>query len=103
MTMATISPSGREVSPAGLSGRSSRLVLLKFRLVAAAKPRKSSLLIFFLHQDASYSKRGGLVGLQAAHKPALHHQGGGGGGQACGALVAPAPVVISTSIFYIFP
>ena len=35
-TMATISPSGREVSPAGSSCRSSRLVLLKFRLVAAA-------------------------------------------------------------------
>ena len=75
MTMATISPSGREVSPAGSSCRSSRLDLLKFRLVAAAKPRKSSRLIFFPDQDASYSKRGGLVGLQAAHKPALRHQG----------------------------
>ena len=46
MMMATISPSGREVSPTGPSYRSSRLVLLKFRLVAAAKPRKSSSLIF---------------------------------------------------------
>ncbi|KAI5012511.1 hypothetical protein ZWY2020_024777 [Hordeum vulgare] len=42
MTMATISPSGREISPTGSSYRSSRLDLLKFRLVAAAKPRKSS-------------------------------------------------------------
>ena len=89
MTMATISPSGREVSPAGSSCRSPRLDLLKFRLVAAAKPRKSSLLIFFPDQDASYSKRGGLVGRQAAHKLALRHQGGGGGVGACGALVAP--------------
>ena len=89
MTMATISPSGREVSLAGSCCRSSRLDLLKFHPVAAVKPRKSSHMIFFLGQDASYSKRGGLVGLQAAHKPALRHQGGGGGGQACGALVDP--------------
>ena len=74
MMMAMISPSGREVSPPGSSCRSSRLDLLKFRLVAAAKPRKSSLLIF-PDQDASYSKRGGLVGLQAAHKLAHRHQG----------------------------
>ena len=58
MTMATISPSGREVSPAGSSCRSSRLDLLKFRLVAAAKPRKSSRMIF-LERNPSYSKRGG--------------------------------------------
>ena len=46
MTMAMISPSGREVSPAGSSCRSSRLVLLKFRLVAAAISPESLLLIF---------------------------------------------------------
>ena len=44
---ATISPSRREVSPTGSSRRSSRLVLLKFRLVAAAIPPESLLLIFF--------------------------------------------------------
>ena len=68
MTMAMISPSGREVSPAGSSCRSSRLVLLKFRLVAAVKPRKSSTLIFS-RRNPLYSRRGGQVGQQAAHKP----------------------------------
>ena len=29
------------------------------------------------------------MGLQAAHKPALRHQGGGGGGQACGLPEGP--------------
>ena len=46
MTMATISPSGTEVSPAGRPYQSSRMVLLKFRLVAAAIPTESLLLIF---------------------------------------------------------
>ena len=58
MTMATISPSGREVSPAGSSCRSSRLVLLKFRLVAAVKPRKISRVIFFLDETLHIAKEG---------------------------------------------
>ena len=76
MTMATISPSGREVSPVGSSCRSSRLVLLKFRLVAAANPPKSLPLIFFPDQNPSCSKRGGPVGQQGAHKPPRRDQGG---------------------------
>ena len=47
MTMATISLSGREVSLAGRPCRSSRLVLLKFCLVAVAIPPESILVIFF--------------------------------------------------------
>ena len=58
MTMATISPSGREVSLAGSSCWSSRLVLLKFRLVAAANPRKSSSFIFFLDETLHIAKEG---------------------------------------------
>ena len=58
MTMATISPSGREVSLAGSSCRSSRLVLLKFRLVAAANPPKSLLLIFFWKETLVVAKGG---------------------------------------------
>ena len=58
MTMATISPSGREVSPAGRPCRSSRLVLLKFRLVAAANPPKSLLLIFFWNETLLVAKEG---------------------------------------------
>ena len=59
MTMAMISPSGREVSPTGSSCRSSRLVLLKFHLVAAANPRKSSSLIFFLDETLHIAEEGG--------------------------------------------
>ena len=58
MTMATISPSEREVSPAGSSCRSSRLVLLKFRLVAA-NPSKSLLFIFFWNETLLVAKEGG--------------------------------------------
>ena len=70
-----MSPFGREVSPAGSSCRSSRLVLLKFRLVAAANPRKSSSLIFS-RRNPSYNRRGGPVGQQAAHKLPWPRQAG---------------------------
>jgi len=46
MTMASISPSGREVSPAEQLRRSPRLVLSKFRLETAALHPESSLMIF---------------------------------------------------------
>ena len=59
MTKATISPSGREVSLARSSCRSSSLDLLKFRLVAAAKPRKSSRIIFFHTKTLHIAKEGG--------------------------------------------
>ena len=90
MTMATISPSGREASSAGSSCESSRLVMLKFHLVAAAKPRKSSRLIFFFfwNETLHIAKEGGLVGREGSHKLAIRHQGGGAY-QSCGALVAP--------------
>ena len=48
MTMALISPSGREVSPAEQLCRSSRLVPPRFRLVAAESRPERLLLIFFL-------------------------------------------------------
>ena len=97
MTMATISPSGREVSPAGSSCRSSRLVLLKFRLVAAAKPRKSSLLIFFLDKTLHIAKEGGQW---AAHKPPW--RGLGGWPRRAGLWPTPgAPLaLLRPSIFY---
>jgi hypothetical protein len=46
MTMASISPSGREVSPAEQLRRSPRLLLPRFRLETAALHPESSLLIF---------------------------------------------------------
>ena len=62
MTMVTISPSGREVSPARSSCRSSILVLLKFRFVAAAIPPESLLLIFFLERNPLIEKDGSRKG-----------------------------------------
>ena len=46
MTMASISPSGREISPAEQLHLSPRLVLPKFRLETAALRPESSLMIF---------------------------------------------------------
>ena len=89
MTMATISPSRREVSLAGSSCRSSRLVLLKFRLVAAAKPRKSSSLIFFLDETLHLAKEGSKW---ASGLPTSAHGAAWGGGravQACGHPLVP--------------
>ena len=51
MTMAMISPSGREVSPAKQLCRSSRLDPPRFRLVAAEFRLERLLLIFFSTKD----------------------------------------------------
>ena len=101
MTMATISPSGREVSLTGSSCRSSRLVLLKFHLVAAENPRKSSTLIFFWTKPFIQQKRGasGPSGSPQALQPPP-------GGWRLPGWWGPgsSPVVLlSPSIFYIFP
>ena len=47
MTMASISPSGREVPPAESLRRRAKVLLPKFRLEAAALHPESPLLIFF--------------------------------------------------------
>ena len=51
MTMVMISPSRREVSPAEQLCRSPRLVLPRFRLMAAESRPKSLLLIFLQKED----------------------------------------------------
>ena len=79
MTMATISPSGREVSPAGSSCRSSRLVLLKFCLVAAAPPRKSSALNFFLDETLHIIEEGGQWASRVPTSPVAAARGAGRG------------------------
>ena len=89
MTTATISPSGREVSPAGSSCRSSRLVLLKFRLVAAAPPRKSSALIFFPNKTLHIAEEGGQRATRVPTRPVVAARGAGRGYQACGPLASP--------------
>jgi hypothetical protein len=53
MTMASISPSGREVFPAESLCRSSRLLLPRFRLEMVALHPESSLMIFFSRSEAT--------------------------------------------------
>src|SRR3954467_13169529 len=67
MTMASISPSRREVSPAEQLRRSPRLVLAKFCLETAALRPDSFLLIFF-GQNTSYSRGWASEACQGAHK-----------------------------------
>ena len=102
MTMASISPSGREVSPAEQLRRSPRLVLPKFRLETAALRPESSLMIFFPGQNPPYSRRWAPEGCQGAHKP----QGRAQGGRARPPGLWPpggSPLVfLPPNIFYIF-
>ena len=64
MTMASISPSRREVSPAEQLRPSPRLVLPRFRLETAALRPENFLLIFSRAKDTLYQKMGigGLPG-----------------------------------------
>ena len=64
MTMASISPSQREVSPAEQLCRSPRLVMPKFRLEMAALHPESIILIFSRSKPLIYRKMGtgGLPG-----------------------------------------
>ena len=64
MTMATISPSGRDVSPAEQLRRSPRLVSPRFHLETAALRPESFLMIFSRAKDTLYQKMGigGLPG-----------------------------------------
>ena len=54
MSMATISPSRREVSPAESLRRRAKVLLPKFRLETAAHHPKSLLLIFFRENALIY-------------------------------------------------
>ena len=67
MTMAMISPSGREVSPAEQLRQSPRLVSPRFRLMAAEfRPRRW--LMIFSHRKTPYSRRWPPEGHQGAHE-----------------------------------
>ena len=59
MTMAMISPSRREVSPAEQLRQSPRLVLLRFRLMAADSRPESLLMIFFSDERLHIAEDGG--------------------------------------------
>ena len=75
MTMAMISPSRREVSPAEQLRQSPRLVLPRFRLVAAEFHPESLLMIFSRAKDLIYPKMG-TRGLLGAHEAGGAPRGG---------------------------
>ena len=77
MTMVMISPSRREVSPAEQLCQSPRLVLPRFRLVAAESHPERLLMIFFSHRKTSYKIRWALESHQGAHEVGGRAQGGG--------------------------
>ena len=101
MTMAMISPSRREVCPAEQLCRSPRLVLPRFRLVAAESRLESLLMIFSRTKDFIQQKMdtggppGGPRGRGRAH-------GGRARPHPHGQVVAPPNIDLSSSIFYIF-
>ena len=85
MTMATISPSRRDVSPTEQLCRSPRLVPPRFRLETVAL-RPESFLLIFSGRKTSYSKRWAPEACQGAHEArgaprgvgrALHPRGQG--------------------------
>ena len=86
MTMAMISPSGRDVSPAELLRRSPRLVLPKFHLETTALHPESFLLIFFPGQNTPYSRIWASWAGQVAHKEGAR-PGVGRAPHPCGCLV----------------
>ena len=94
MTMAIISPSGREVSPAEQLRQSRRLVPPRFRLVAAKfLPRRW--LMIFSHRKSPYRKRWSPEGHQGANEV-------GGAPPPSWAGCGPPGEVLVLSIFYIF-
>ena len=76
MTMAMISPSGREVSPAEQPRQNPRLVPPRFRLVARGVSSKKMAYDFFSHRKTSYSRRWPSEGHQGAHEVGGRAQGG---------------------------
>ena len=63
MTMASISPSGREVPPAESLRRRAKVLLPKFRLETVALHSESPFLIFSRSKDLIYQKMGTRGGL----------------------------------------
>ena len=99
MTMVMISPSRREVSPTEQLRQSPRLVLPRFRLVAAEfHPRRW--LVIFSHRTTSYSRTWSSEGQQGAHEVGGRAQGVGRAPHPRGQGVAPL-VKFLLSIFFI--
>ena len=101
MMMEMISPSRREVSPAEQLCRSPRLVLPRFRLVAA-ESRPESLLMIFSQTKTSYSRRWAPEGHQGAHEVGGAPKGGRARPHPHGQGVGPLWYFLR-SVFFINP
>ena len=101
MTMAMISPSGREVSPAEQLRQSPRLIPPRFRLVAAEFRLRRWVMIFFPHRKTAYSRRWPPEGYQGAHKVGGRAQWGRACPHPRGKGVAPL-VKFLLSVFFIY-
>ena len=99
-TMAMISPSRREVSPAEQLRQSPRLVPPRFRLMAAEFRLRRWLMIFF-HRKSPYSRRWSSEGHQGAHEVGGMPSGVGRAPHPRGQGVAPL-VNFLHSIFFIY-
>ena len=100
MTMAVISPSRREVSPAEQLHQSPRLVPPRFRLVVVEfHPRRW--LMIFSHQNTPYSRRWSPEGHQGAHEVGGAPMGAGCTPHPRGQGVAPL-VNFLHSVFFIY-
>ena len=101
MTMTMISPSGREVPPAESLCQGAKVLLPKFRLETEALLPESTPLFFLGHNDLNTIRGAPEVGW-AEHNP----PGRAWGGQVRpGVLCSPGgppPVVICSSISYLF-
>ena len=99
LMMVSISPSGREVSPAESLRRRAKVLLPKFRLEAAALGPESPPLIFSRSRETLYRRWAPEVG-QAEHNPSGRAQGGLARPGGLCPPGGPPPVVSSSSIFY---
>ena len=77
MTMASISPSRREVSPTESLRQRAKVLLPKFHLETVAHHPKSLLYIFFLGKIGLYTRKWALEVGQGPHKPPGRAWGGG--------------------------
>ena len=100
MTMAMISPSRRDVSPAEQLRRSPRLVLPRFRLETAALHPEIFLMIFSRAKDTLYQKMG-IRGLAGGPRGTGVPRGVGRALHPRGQEVAPSGAFFAQYFYYI--
>jgi hypothetical protein len=102
MSMASISPSRRDVSSAESLRRRAKVLLPRFRLETATLHPETFLLIFFLGQNPSYRRRWALGACPRRHKLERRAVGGRARPQACRCLVGPLILFLSLIFFLYF-